>query len=385
VHAFAESAIGPLFFGFIGLTFMISLRLLLRRWNALKSEQPTTSIFSREALFLLNNFLFVIILIVCFWGVVFPIITEAAGFIGARVPALADVFTGQKITVGAAWYEMIVGPLFAALLFLMGICPLAAWGHSTAKTLGRAIWKPLVASLVITLLAFVAGARQPLSIIAFWLVGYSGSVILYELGRATWVRHRQTGENLGVALNRLVGRNRRRYGGLVIHLSIILMSLGIIGIEMFQTQTQGSVPQGQTLTLGNYELRFNFLQTFTARSAKKLTIHCGETVETTQTSFKAGENTIASVDVFKNGRCVRTIEPSRAYYAESGQTVTTPGLRSTLEDDLYVVLVDWEPISSDGATFRVYRNPLVNWLWLGSILLLLGTLVAGWPDRSRGS
>jgi cytochrome c-type biogenesis protein CcmF len=364
VHAFAESAIGPLFFGFIGFTFVTSVALLMRRWNSLKTEVRMTSVFSREAMFLLNNLLFLAIFIVCFWGVVFPLITEAAGFIGTSIPDLANVFTGQKLTVGTSYYERAAGPLFAALLFLMGVCPLAAWGHSTIKTLRRAIWKPLAASLIFTVLAIVAGARHPLSVLAFWLVGYASCVIIYEFGRAALARRSQTGENLLVALNRLVGKNRRRYGGILIHLSIVLMSLGIIGIEMFQTKTQGSIPQGQVLKLGNYDIKYAGLKTTTAGFSEKTT---------------------ATIDVYRNGQSVGTLHPSRAYYSDSGQTVTMPGMRSTLEDDLYVVLVDWESISTEGATFKVYRNPLVNWLWIGAGLLVLGTLVAGWPVRERAA
>jgi cytochrome c-type biogenesis protein CcmF len=364
VHAFAESSIGPLFFVFIGITSVTALALLLWRWNSLKTEVHMASLFSREAMFLLNNLLLVAIFIVCFWGVVFPVITEATGFIGTRVPALANLFTGQKITVGAPYYERAAGPLFAALLLLMGICPLAAWGHSTVKTLGRAIWKPLAASLVFLVLAFVAGVRQPLSLLAIWLVGYAGAVIVYEFGRAALARHRQTGENLLAALNRLVSRNHRRYGGALIHLSIVLMALGIIGIEMFQTQTQGSIPLGKTLKLGNYEIMYTDL---------------------ISTSSSTNEKTTATINVFKNARPAGILHPSRAVYFDSGQPVTMPGLRSTLEDDLYVILVDWEDISAQGATFKVYRNPLVNWLWLGAILLAVATFVAGWPERERGT
>jgi cytochrome c-type biogenesis protein CcmF len=364
VHAFAESAIGPLFFAFIGFTLITSLALLLWRWNSLNTQERMTSVFSREAMFLLNNLILLAIFFICFWGIVYPLITEAAGFIGTSIPALSNFFTGQKQTVGAAFYERAAGPFFGALLFLMGICPLSAWGHSTIKTLGRAIWKPLLASVVVALVAFIAGARHPLSVLAFWLVGYAGSVIVYEFGRATLARHRQTGENLLVALNRLVGKNRRRYGGTLIHLSIVLMALGIIGIEMFQTQTQGSIPQGQALKLGNYDVKYAGLKTTTSGMSEKTT---------------------ATIDVYQNGRSVGTLHPSRSFYSDSGQTVTMPGMRSTVEDDLYVVLVDWESISTQGATFKVYRNPLVNWLWLGAVLLVFGTLVAGWPSRERSA
>jgi cytochrome c-type biogenesis protein CcmF len=364
VHAFAESAIGPLLFVFAGIALITSLVLLLWRWNSLKTEVHMTSIFSREAMFLLNNLLFLAIFFICFWGLLYPIIREATGFIGASIPALANIFTGQKVTIAAPYYERAAGPFFAALLLLMGICPLAAWGHSTYKTLGRAMWKPLAASLVFLVLAFVAGVHQPLALLAFWLVGYAGAVIVYDFGRAALARRHQTGENLLAALNRLIGRNHRRYGGALIHLSIVLMALGVIGIEMFQTQTQGSIPLGKTLKLGNYELMYTDL---------------------ISTSSSTNEKTTATINVFKNGRPAGILHPSRAVYLDSGQPVTTPGLRSTLEDDLYVILVDWEDISAEGATFKVYRNPLVSWLWLGAILLAVSTFVAGWPERERGT
>jgi len=133
---------------------------------------------------------------------------------------------------------------------------------------------------------------------------------------------------------------------------------------MFQTRTQGSIPLGKTLKLGSYEIMYTDLKS---------------------TSSSTDEKTTATINVFKNGRPAGILHPSRAVYFDSGQPVTTPGLRSTLEDDLYVVLVDWEDISAAGATFKVYRNPLVNWLWLGAILLVVATFVAGWPERERAT
>ena len=141
VHAFAQSAIGPLFFGFIGITLVASLALLYYRWDMLKSENQLTSMLSRESLFLVNNLLFMGILVVCFWGVIFPLISE--------------LVTGQKVTVGPPFYERATGPLWLGLLLLMGIAPLAAWRHSTVKTLGRAIWKPTIASIVVVVVVLV--------------------------------------------------------------------------------------------------------------------------------------------------------------------------------------------------------------------------------------
>ncbi|MCI0521404.1 MAG: heme lyase CcmF/NrfE family subunit [Chloroflexi bacterium] len=347
VHAFAQSAIGPLFFAFIGLTFITSLSLLLNRWNSLKSEAAMTSLFSREALFLLNNLLFLGILVVCFWGVIFPLISE--------------LVTGQKVTVGAVFYESATGPLFAGLLLLMGIAPLAAWRHSTAKTLGRAMWKPGIVSLVVLALVFISGVRHWAALLGFWLSAFVAAVTLYEFWRGAMARGRKSGEDFFVALWRLAGRNRRRYGGYVIHLGVVLMALGIIGIELFQTETQGTIAQGEEIALGQYTVRFDSLSVFDTPDGRNVA------------------RAVVSVD--KGGHPVGELYPRRDFYIESQQPMTIPGVRSTWEDDFYVLLVDWQPVSTAGATFKIYHNPLVNWLWLGGFVFILGTLLAAWPDR----
>ncbi len=361
VHAFAQSAIGPLFFTFIGLTLVTSLALLMNRWNSLKSEGEMTSVFSREALFLLNNLLFLGILVVCFCGVIFPLASEALGIVGNTIPALSHIFTGQKVTVNAPYYERATGPLFAGLLFLMGIAPLAAWRHSTARTLGRAIWKPAAASLLVVAVLLINGMRQWAALLAFWLTSFVTFVTLYEFWRGANARHRSQGESLPLALWRLAGRNRRRYGGYVIHLGVVLMAIGIIGMEMFQTQTQGTIPQGGSMSLDGYTITYQSLASF---------------------DYQDGRNiTRAVVGVYKNGKYLGELHPRKDYYYESQQNMTIPGVRSSWEDDFYVLLVDWKPISSEGATFKIYHNPLVNWLWLGGFVFIFGTMIAAWPDK----
>ncbi len=347
VHAFAQSAIGPLFFGFIGLTFISSLSLLFHRWDSLKSESQMTSLLSREALFLLNNLLFMGILVICFWGVIFPLISE--------------LVTGEKVTVGPPFYERATAPLFAGLLLLMGIAPLAAWRHSTAKTLGKAMWKPALFSLLFPILAFVSGVRSWPALLGFWLAAFVASVTLYEFWRGAMARRRKSGENFFVALWNLAGRNRRRYGGYVIHLGVVLMAIGIIGIEIFQTETQGTLTQGQSLTLDRYTMTFKDLTEFQTPDGKLVTR--------------------AVVDISKNGKYLGELHPRRDYYFESQQPMTIPGVLSSMEDDFYVLLVDWQPISSAGATFKIYHNPLVNWLWLGGFVFIFGTLIAAWPEK----
>ena len=348
VHAFAQSAIGPLFFGFIGLTLITSVALIIYRWSSLRSETQMTSMLSREALFLLNNLLFMSILVVCFWGVIFPLISE--------------LFTGQKVTVGPPFYERATAPLFSALLLLMGIAPLSAWGHSTVKTLGRAIWKPTAGALVITGIIFATYTQNIGALIGFFLIALVILVTIYEYWRGAAARQRSQGENIFTAFWNLTGRNRRRYGGYIIHLSMMLMAVGILGIEIFQVETQGTLTQGQSLSLANYEIRYQEIAQWD--------------------DLPSGVNYRRAVlDVYEDGEYLGQLTPRIDYYYDAQQNMTIPGQRSTMRDDLYVLLVDWEPATSAGATFKIFVNPLVNWLWLGSLLFLVGVVIAAWPDK----
>jgi cytochrome c-type biogenesis protein CcmF len=349
VHAFAQSAIGPLFFGFIGLTLVTSLALVLYRWNDLKGETKMDSLLSREALFLLNNLLFLGILVVCFWGVIFPLISE--------------LVTGQKVTVGPPFYERANGPLFAGLLLLMAIAPLSGWGLSTYKTIGRAIWKPSIVAVLTVIIVLVAGVINPFAIIGFFLVSLVLSVTLYEYWRGTMARRKRHGENLLSALWTLAKRDRRRYGGYLIHISMAMMAIGIIGIEMFQTETQGTLSQGETLALDEYVITYESLSVFDGPDGRNIAR--------------------AVIDVTKDGKSVGELYPRRDFYYDSQQPMTIPGVRSTIEDDFYILLVDWQEISTRSATFKVYHNPLVNWMWIGAWVFVMGTLVAAWPNPDR--
>jgi cytochrome c-type biogenesis protein CcmF len=348
VHAFAQSAIGPLFFVFIGITFASSIALLIKRWPELRSETEMKSMLSREALFLFNNLLFISILVVCFWGVIFPLVSE--------------LFTGQRVTVGPPFYERATAPLFSALLFLMGIAPLSAWGRSTWQTLGRSIWKSAVAALVVTLTMLILYTRNVYALIGFLLIAFVLFISLQEFWRGARARQRTQGENLFTALSRLIARDRRRYGGYLIHISMALMAIGILGIELFQSETQGTLSQGEDLNIAGYTVTYRELASWDSP---------GEGVNYTR----------AVVDVYENGVYLGELNPRVDYYYDSQQNMTIPGNRSTLRDDLYILLVGWQPASNMGATLKVYVNPLVNWLWLGSLLFLAGIIIAAWPDK----
>jgi cytochrome c-type biogenesis protein CcmF len=350
VHAFAQSAIGPLFFGFIVLTLAGSLALVQRRWDELESENHLETWLSREAMFLYNNFVFIAILAICLWGLLFPVISEAV--------------TGQKITVGPIFYESASGPFWAVLLLLMGVAPMSAWRASTARTLGRKIWRPTLVSLIAPVwLIFFSGLTSIWAILTAWLVAFVAAVTLYEFYTGAQARSRTKGENFFYALWTLAGRNRQRYGGYIIHLGVIMMAVGIMGIEMFQTETQGALRLGETMTLNNYAIRYDELTEFNTNDNRNVAR--------------------AVLTLYKDGQEIGELYPRRDYFFESEQSMTIPAVRSTLENDFYVLLVNWETISTQTATFKIYNNPLVNWLWYGSFVFIVGTLVAIWPKRDE--
>ncbi len=349
VHAFAQSAIGPAFFIFIGVTFLGSLALLFREWDHLKSEHDLDSLLSRESAFLLNNLLFMGIAASVFWGTVFPMISE--------------LVTGQKISVGPPFYNRVVGPQFAALVLLMGIGPLMAWRKASLRHLGRLLLVPFASAVVVVVGLLVFGIRSWGALLGFGIVTLAALTTLIEFGRGTRARIRSTGENAGAALAMLVARNRRRYGGYIIHLGVALMTLGIIGSNFFQKETQGLLRPGEQLTLGRYVMTYDGLDEFNTNDDRQVAR--------------------ATVSVYRDGRLVGQLHPRRDFFFSSQQPMTIPGVRSTLEDDFYVLLVNWEPMAADGATFKIYLNPLVNWIWIGGLVFILGTLVAAWPDAAE--
>ncbi|HTX79960.1 MAG TPA: cytochrome c-type biogenesis CcmF C-terminal domain-containing protein, partial [Longilinea sp.] len=349
VHAFAEGNLGVPFFIFLSLALIGMFGLLLYRWNDLEGHGALTSLLSRESIFILNNLLIMGILVVCLWGVLFPIFSEW--------------ITGQRITVGPPFYEHAAGPLFVGLLLLMGIVPLTAWGRSTIKTLGAAIWKPLTAALVLLVIAFVLGIREWAALLGIGVAALAGCVTLYDYGRSVWLRHRSRGENIFQSLWRTPGVSRRRYGGYIIHVGFSLMALGVIGINMFQTQTQATLAQNQSIQLDGYTLTYRTLEVWDTTGGSNLAQ--------------------AVLNVSYDGTLVGQLFPTRNYYYSIQQSVTLPAIRSTLKDDLYVVLADWQDITTQSATFKVYHNPLVAWLWIGGGVLILGTLMAAWPSEEK--
>jgi cytochrome c-type biogenesis protein CcmF len=349
VHAFAQSAIGRPFFIFIGLTFIGSMALLFHRWDKLRSENQLDSLLSREAAFLLNNVLFLGILAAVFWGTVFPMISE--------------IVTGQKISVGPPYYNRVTGPLFAGLVLLMGVAPLIAWRKASARSLGRLLLIPFAAAVLLVVVLFALGTHSAGALLGFGLTALVTVATLAEFARGVRARVRVNGENPFRALATMTTRNRRRYGGYVIHLGVVLMAIGVIGTNFFQQQTQGTLSLGQQMTIGRYTMTFDDIQEVTLPDDRDVTR--------------------ATVTVYRDGKYAATLHPRRDYYFTTQQPMTIPGVRSSIEDDFYTILVAWQPMGTGGATFKIYLNPLVNWLWTGGFVFIFGTLIAAWPDAEE--
>jgi cytochrome c-type biogenesis protein CcmF len=220
-----------------------------------------------------------------------------------------------------------------------------------------------VISLLTIPLVLAAGITRWIPILAFWLVGFVISGTGYEFWQGTANRLKRFDENIFSALWKLITRYRRRYGGYIIHIGVILMALGVIGIEMFQTETQGTIAQGEQLELGAYTMTFQNLDNFDTQDGRNVAR--------------------AVVSISKNGKDLGQLYPRRDFYYDAQQPMTIPGVRSTLADDFYVILIDWKPISQAGATFKMYHNPLVKWLWVGSWVFILGIFVAAWPEKEK--
>jgi cytochrome c-type biogenesis protein CcmF len=348
VHSFAQSAIGPLFFAFIAIMFVFSVYWVNKRRDMLTTENHLNSLLSREAAFLYNNFLILAILAVVFFLTNYPILSE--------------LVTGEKGFVGPPVYEKALAPLFLLLILLMGVAPLTMWYRSSIKRLGKAILWPVAASTITVVVLIVLNIRSWAALLGFWAVAFSTILTLLEFWKGTHARMKR-GESMPVAFSNLLARNRRRYGGYWIHMGVLVMAIGVIGVELFQQETQIRLESGESVTLGRYEMVFNEVTRYPGPDDLLITE--------------------ANVDVKINGRTVTTLTPRTELYTRTGQPMTIPDARSTIVEDFYVLLVNWEPTSANAATFRIFLNPLINWVWAGGFVFVFGTLIAAWPERQK--
>lgn len=344
VHTFAETGLGPFFLAFIGITLFGSLGLLYYRSDDLKSDAEMESLVSRESTFLLNNLLLVGAAFAIFLGTVFPVISEAV--------------RGVKISVGPPFFNQVNGPIFLAVILLTGICALIGWRRASIKNLLRNFLWPLIAALILGLILFIVGIRELYALIAFPVCAFVLSTILYEWFRGTRARHRMRGENYLKAFFGLIINNRPRYGGYIVHIAIIFIAIGVVGSSLYNVEQEATLTTGESMTIKNYTLNYQNLDYYETQSKEVVT---------------------ATVSVYNSGELIGQLIPEKYFHRNYEQPVTEVAIRSTLLEDLYLILIGWD---EDGTTaFKVLVNPLVNWIWIGGVVFVIGGLIAFWPER----
>jgi cytochrome c-type biogenesis protein CcmF len=347
VHAFGVSTLGPYFLAFLALTVLGSLYLLFARWSQLQSENKLESILSRESGFVLNNLLFAGGAFTVLWGTLLPLIVDAV--------------SGQKIAVSAPYYNQVASPILLGIVALLGICPLLAWRRVRPSSLLRHLLWPAVVSLVCAIALFTLGVQKPLPLIALTVCVFGLSTVGLEFWRAVKARRRMTGELPWISLGKLIRRQPRRYGGYLVHLGILLMAAGIVGSSFYQDETMASLTPGESMSVGNYRLEYVGLDSVPAQTHQKV---------------------FATLNVYRNGRLVDTLAPEKHSYFNWPESTTEVAIRTTLLEDLYVILSYWEE-GGQLISLKAVVNPLIVWMWIGGGVLVLGTLVAVWPVPQR--
>ena len=345
VHSFTQSGLGPFFVSFLVGTCVVALGLLFWRLPLLRSENELDSMLSRESAFLLNNLVLVGMAFAVFWGTVFPVISEAV--------------RGVKITVGPPFFNKVNAPLGLILLFLTGVGPVIAWRRASARNLQKNFLFPVALGVLGGVILFAAGMRHYYALVSFSLCIFVLGTVVMEFFRGMRARQAMLAENPLIALVRLIGKNRRRYGGYLIHVGVVMMILAITATAAFKEEKQITLKPGDTFPVGRYTLRYEGVRGRETPHIAYLT---------------------AALTVLENGRQVDVLHPEKRFYKKPEQPTTEVAIRSTLGGDLYVVLGSYDE-ESQTATIQAYVNPLIGFLWWGGLVLALGTAVTIWPAR----
>jgi cytochrome c-type biogenesis protein CcmF len=349
VHAFAQSPIGYYYLGYMLLTLAATLGLVLARTRELRGSGELGDLLSREFAFLVTNLLFL--------G------SAAAVLLGTLWPTFTEAVRGVATALTAENYNRFMGPLGLLLVLLIGLCPLVEWRKVSAEQLLRRLWVQTTVGVVTAVVLVLLGIRETWAVVSFAVTAFVATTIILQLAMGITARMRAAGENALVATARAIGNNRRRYGGQLVHLSVLLIVAGITASQAYQSEVQVALAQGEEVGVGSYTLAY---RDYTYRQVEE------------------GGNKLrnqAVVDVFHGERKLATVRPERNLHSNVQGAVTEVALRSNLKEDLYVVLASLEP---DGlAAFQVIINPMVIWLWLGGVVLLVGVLIAGWPASTR--
>jgi len=340
VHAFSEGPIGRYFLGFIALVLIASFALVAGNSERLRPTGSLEAAVSRESVFLLNNLFLSAFTVTVLVGTLFPLVAEA--------------IRGVKVSVGEPFFNRMTLPICAALLFLMGVGPALPWRVASPEVIRRQLLPPAVAAIAGLVISFLVGVRSPYALAAFTFGAFALAANVREFIDGAVARRRAHGEAAPVALARLIGGNRRRYGGYIAHLGVLTVTLGIGASSTFRTEREATLRKGEVMDVGPFTVRLD-------------DVYSRE--EPQRTVLAAG------VTVLKGGREVGRMEPRMNFYPTSDQPVPTPTVRSRPAGDLYINL---QAFAQDGsnATLRVIREPLVPWIWIGGMIVCLGAFVS---------
>jgi cytochrome c-type biogenesis protein CcmF len=349
VHAFAQSSLGTWFLGYLCIAVSVTTFFILKRLDYLKSEAHLESVLSRESSFLFNN---LILLASCFavlWGTLFPVITEA--------------IMGEKITVGAPFFNKVNIPIGLFLLLLTGVGPLIAWRRSSWESLKRAFRWPTVV-FVLTIAVLVGfGITHVFALVSFGLCTFVLATIAMEFFKGARAISIKNQMNMLRAGFELTHRNTRRYGGYLVHMGIVIMFIGYTGAA-FNKDTTKEVTIGDRFQIGRYDLQ-----------VKQVTDG-----DNPNYSWQK-----AQVGVYVGGEYLGDLHPERRVYASSQQPTSEVSIRRRLNEDLYLNFASMSQTDANKAIIQAYVFPLVSWIWIGFYVLLFGTLVCLIPSKVKYS
>ena len=349
VHAFAQSSIGAWFHGFMFLVLAVCLFTFVLQRDHLKSDHKIESLVSRESSFLFNNLVFLTACFTVLWGTLFPIISEYV--------------QGNRVTVGAPWYNRIAVPIGLFLLLLMGLGPLLAWRSSSLRSIRRNFVLPSIA-IASTAIVLLAIGQRPwrdegamYAFVAFCGAAGVVTAISSEFLRGANVMRTQTGKNLAAAMLLLVRKNTRRYGGYIVHFGVVIIFIGLAG-SAFNRSTEQEMDFRQSMKVGPY------------------TLVCQDYTQDSNPNY---DSEYALLDVYRGGKKITQLAPEKRFYTASQQVSTMVANHSTLAWDLYVIYAGQNP-DTNRPVIKVFLNPLVAWIWIGVVVIIVGTGVALAPN-----
>ena len=347
IHSFTQSSIGGWFLAFIVLVVAFSLALVFYRLPLLRSPTKLESPISREAAFLYNNLLLLALCLAILWGVVYPMLSEAV--------------RGEQVVLGRSYYDFFLRAFGLPLLLLMGIGPLIAWRRASLRSLVTTFrWPTFVAlGTGVVLLLLGAGSSVP-GLVTYTFSAFVATTIVMEFARGTRARKALGATSWPGAFSSLISRNRRRYGGYVVHAAVVLLAIGIAGSSAFDSVAEAKLARGESMTIGDYTLAYRSLDERAGANATEIR---------------------ATLDIRRGDRNLGTLEAGKNAYTIEDQVSNEVGIRSDplTAEDLFVIA---EQIDPDGSVyFRVFVKPLVNLIWIAGAVFLLGSVITLWPDR----